>query len=120
MRRDAVRKRAIDNREKSRLAREVDVEYARRVIARARVDASRLTRSALWNVYLEQLEALNEVDCKELEALQAELESPNYRSAEEAQKTQFACQILLAQIKARNECIALPQRILQGTTGASD
>lgn len=118
MRLDALQKHAQEQGDKFEAKRAVDMDYARGVLARARVDAQHLVDSPVWNAYLEMIEAINENDCRRLEGLQAVLEDPGYRTAEECQKTQFDCAILIARIQARNECIEIPKRI-QGAAAAT-
>lgn len=111
MRYDAVRSAQLSFAEARKRERRIDIEYQQKVIRRAEVDAEKLTDSPLWNAYLEMIEAVNEDDAKELEGLQAALESPEFRTAEQCQALQFKCQLLIARIQARDECIAIPKRI---------
>lgn len=113
MRKDVLARQAYDAAQEARESRAVAAQYAHNVMRRATLDAEKLTRSATWNAYLEQVEALNEDDCKQLESLQAELEAPEFRNAEKCQETQFKCALLIARVQARNECIDIPKR-LQG------
>jgi hypothetical protein len=116
VRRDTLRQEIAARLAQKSWDRKRDREFATRIMERAQVDAKRLTDSPEWNIYLQQVEALNERDCKALEALQSALETPTYMTADACQRLQFDCAVLIARIQARNECIDIPKRI----QGAAD
>lgn len=95
------------------------LESVRGMLERAAVDSRHLTDTPEWDAYLQRIEVLNERDCKLLEELQAVLEDPFYMTAEQCQKNHFQIAVLIAAIRARNECIEIPKQ-LQGAADALD
>lgn len=97
-----------------------DLDYKIRQLQRAQVDAVQLTQSPLWDGYLQQIAALNEADEEAFRGVVGPSELGSYMSAEQCQKLEFERAVLRAKIQARNECIQIPRRILQGTSSTGD
>ena len=118
MRRDILRNRILEGKVEQDQTRTID--YKLRQLRRAAVDAEKLTSSQEWNAYLQQVAALNEADTSALEGLRTSSDNGLFMSAEECQKTEFERALLRAKIQARNECIEVPNKILQGSSAARD
>lgn len=111
MRPDILHKRAAEAKEKRALERRQQHAFNLGVLQRAAVDQSVLTADPRWNAYLQQVAALNAADQRQLDDLQARIDSAEYLSPEQAQTAAFTRRLLLARIHTRNECLEIPKRI---------
>ena len=118
MRRDVIRKKLEDARKSSHV--EHNVEYKLRQLRRAEVDARNLTQSPEWDVYLQQVAALNEADEQALHGLRGSSDTGIYMSPEQCHQLEFERAMLRAKIQARNECVEIPKTILQGSAAKRD
>lgn len=80
---------------------------------RARIHADLLTKHPVWDVYLEQIEELQERDRRELRPLEERLLSLEYLPDAEASELRQRTSILKARIHARDECLRIPRSALE-------
>ncbi len=118
MRRDILRKQV--NTQKAFHAETRSLDYKLAQLRRAQLDAERLTELPEWNVYLQQVEALNEADRAALAGAQSSSELGIYLSPEKCAQLEFERALLRAKIQARNECIEIPKAIIQRATATRD
>jgi hypothetical protein len=120
VRRDTLRAELENSLRERVAAKRTQRDVNLRVLQRAAVDATKLTESEEWDIYLQQVQALNEQDVNLLLCLPTASDLQVYQTAEECQRNEFERALLRARIHARNECIEIPKRILQGAAESRD
>ena len=119
MRRDTVRARVEELRNRRSADEKVDLAFKLGVLKRAHLETASLIRDPNWQAYLERVAAMNETDQSALDAMVSMSDTLVYMTPGMCHAVEFQRAVLVAKIQARNECIQIPQEIL-GTTPESD
>lgn len=83
------------------------------------MDMNVLTGQDSWDKYLQLVEEKQQPDRERLRSLQELSERSDYENSEVTAERHFQMSVLRERIRARDECIRIPQELLAGSEGST-